>query len=98
MYVWHLHSFVYTFYEHLLEIEQSKASIVEIVDCLNSVKSIIKGREKEKFAPLKVKSMLRNLREDGSKKRARIGFIYDRCVVNLQFMFFSPLTMDKIFY
>jgi hypothetical protein len=65
VYLWHLHSFVCVFYDHVLEMEQSKASIVEIVDCLNSVKAIIKGREKEKFLSLKTKSMLRKLKEDG---------------------------------
>ena len=59
------------------------------MDCLNSVKSIIKGREKEKFVSLKSKSMLRNLREDGKDQEydlfmTDVLLMYNSCSAYLE--------------
>ena len=69
LYLWHLHSLVCIFHENVEKVERSKASIVEVMQCLTSVTDVLENRRHQKFVPLKVKSMLHRLRENGYSQK-----------------------------
>ena len=70
LYLWHLHSLVCIFHETVAKIERSKNSVIEILECLISVGNILKNRKSQQFVSIKVRSMLKNLRDNGLSHKA----------------------------
>ena len=84
LYLWHLHSVVCIFHETVAKIDRSKNSVIEILECLSSVGNIVKKRQSQQFVSIKVKSMLKNLRENGFSHKANdfmteVSILYSSC-------------------
>lgn len=84
LYLWHLQSVVCIFHETVAKIERSKNSVIEILECLFSVGNILKNRQSQQFVSIKVKSMLKNLRDNGFSHKADefmtdVSILYSSC-------------------
>lgn len=65
LYLWHLHSVMSVFQSHIGEIERENNSLLEVINCLKSVQSVLRCRTEAGFMPFKVKELLAKLRRDG---------------------------------
>src|SRR6218665_253268 len=65
LYLWHLHSVMSMFQSHIGEIERENNSLLEVINCLKSVQSVLRCRAEAGFMPFKVKELLAKLRRDG---------------------------------
>lgn len=71
-YLWHLHSLMTIFHSKILEIEKEESSVLEIVNALQNVRSMLQKRFEGSFMSRKVKEIIENVRKQGFDKEADV--------------------------
>ncbi|XP_042325766.1 SCAN domain-containing protein 3-like [Sceloporus undulatus] len=64
-YLWHLHSLMSVFYDNIKEIQKEKNSIIDIMNIIENVSSLLENRLESSFISLKTKEVLSCAREEG---------------------------------
>ena len=89
IYLWHLHSLMNVFHSHIGEIERENNSLLEVMNCLKSIQSVVNCHAQDNFMSLKVKELLGKLRQDGHDDRcdafcAQVSLMYTTCLEYLE--------------
>ena len=95
VYLWHVHSLMSVFHSHIAEIEHENNSLLEVINCLKSVQSVLQCRAQDRFMSLKVKELLTKLRQDGLDDRcdafcSQVAIMYSTCLEYIE-MWTQPL-------
>lgn len=64
-YLWHLHSLMSVFHENIKEIQKEKNTIIDIMNIIENVSSLLENRLQCSFLSLKTKEVLSCAREEG---------------------------------
>ena len=95
VYLWHVHSLMSEFHSNIAEIERENNSLLEVINCLKSVQSVLQCRAQDTFMSLKVKELLMKLRRDGLDDRcdafcSQVATMYSTCLEYIE-MWTQPL-------
>ncbi|XP_030049150.1 protein FAM200B-like [Microcaecilia unicolor] len=101
IYLWHMHSLMNVFHSHIEKLERDNNSLLEVMNCLKSVQSALTCRAQQSFMSLKVKELLKKLRQDGLDDHcdafcSQVASLYTTCLEYLE-MWTVPLEEFTVF-
>lgn len=90
-----MHSLMSVFHSHIEEVESESNSLLEVMNCLISVQSVLRYRAQNGLMSLKVRNLLKTLRRDGLDDRcdafcSQVSLLYSTCLEYLE-MWIVPL-------
>ncbi|CAM4571952.1 unnamed protein product [Leuciscus chuanchicus] len=85
IYLWHMHSLMSVFHEHIEDMEKENNSVVEVSNILHSVHNVLQERKENNFMSIKVKELLAQKRKDGHDQDcnqfcAAVNGLYTACL------------------
>ena len=109
LYLWHMHSLMSMFHEHIQVVERANNSVAEVLENLELVHKVLVERKNENFMSLTVKRLLVERREEGYKDEcnnflSEVANLYERCLEYLckwmkpmeEFACFKWMTLNEI--